>query len=214
MKKVVLTQEQVDKLVVADRRAVEPSVLGVGVVDVPFKIRVGGVLCWQYQLWSGMLGRCFNESFKETNPTYMNVTCCGEWFSFGSFLEWVNKEVDYSGKPDGMQLDKDILQKGNLIYAPEKCCFVPRVVNLLLTDRARRRGRWPLGVVFHKGVGKFVATVRCNGKIKHLGYFDNPEDASQAYKVAKEAHIKVVALEHREVLKPAVFQSLVNWEII
>ena len=213
MKKTVLTQEQVDKLIIVERAVVEPTVHGVGCVDVPFKTSNNGKELWQYQLWSNMLGRCFNEKFKMTNPSYKDVTCCDEWLSFANFIEWSNKEVGYSGKPDGVELDKDILQKGNLIYAPEKCCFVPRVVNLLLTDRARRRGRWPLGVVFHKGVGKFVATVRCNGKIKHLGYFDNPEDASQAYKVAKEAQIKVVALEHREVLKSAVFESLMDWKI-
>ena len=214
MKKIVLTEDQVDKLVVVDRVTVKPSVCGVGLNDVIFETYIGGVLCWQYKLWSGLLERCFNEKFKGRNPTYMNVTCCDEWLSFANFLEWVNKEVDYSGKPDGMQLDKDILQKGNLIYAPEKCCFVPRAVNLLLTDRARRRGRWPLGVYFDNTKRKFVSMVKCHGKTKHLGYFDNPEDASQAYKVAKEAQIKVVALEHREVLKSAVFESLMDWRII
>ena len=214
MKKVVLTQDQVDKLVVVDRTVVEPTVHGVGCVDVLFKISNDGKHFWQYQLWSNMLGRCFNESFKETNPAYKDVTCCDEWLSFANFIEWSNKEVGYSGKQDGMQLDKDILQKGNLIYAPEKCCFVPRVVNLLLNDRARRRGRWPLGVYFDNNNRKFVSMVKCHGKTKLVGYFDNPEDASQAYKVAKEAQIKVVALEHREVLKSAVFESLMNWKII
>lgn len=213
MKKIVLTQDQVDKLVVVDRVVVEPSVCDVGLNDVIFKTYIGGVQFWQYQLWSNMLGRCFNESFKKTNPAYKDVTCCDEWLSFANFLEWVNREVGYKGKPDGMQLDKDILQKGNLIYAPEKCCFVPRVVNLLLTDRARRRGRWPLGVYFDNNKRKFVSLVKCHGKTKLVGAFDSPEDASQAYKVAKEAQIRVVALEHREVLKSAVFESLMDWKI-
>lgn len=95
MKKTVLTQEKVDKLVVVDRKFVEPSVYGVGCVDVSFKISNDGKHFWQYKLWSSMLRRCFNERYKETHPTYMDVTCCDEWLSFGNFLEWSNKEVGY-----------------------------------------------------------------------------------------------------------------------
>lgn len=93
MKKIVLTQEQVDKLVIVERVVVKSTVLGVGCVDVPFKTSNNGKQFWQYQLWNGMLGRCFSQSFKKTHPAYKDVTCCEEWLSFGNFLEWVNKEV-------------------------------------------------------------------------------------------------------------------------
>ena len=46
MKKIVLTQDQVDKLVVVDRKFVKPTVSGVGLNDVIFKTYIGGVLCW------------------------------------------------------------------------------------------------------------------------------------------------------------------------
>ena len=213
MKKIKMCQAEIDKLVIAGRTYSTSSVQGVGVVDVDFTVTINKRSVWQYQLWASMLMRCFCEKYKAKKPTYRDVTCCEDWLSFANFFEWVNREVGYKGKPDGMQLDKDILQKGNLIYAPEKCCFVPRVVNLLLTDRARRRGRWPLGVYFDNNKRKFVSLVKCHGKTKLVGAFDSPEDASQAYKVAKEAQIKVVALEHREVLKSAVFESLMNWKI-
>lgn len=213
MKKIVLTQDQVDKLVVVDRVIVEPTVSGVGCVDVPFQTCINGHRLWQHDLWRGLLERCFCGKFKGRNPTYINVTCCDEWFSFANFLEWVNKEVEYKGKPVGMQLDKDILYKGNLMYSPDRCCLVPRVVNLLLNDKARGRGRWPLGVYFDNNKRKFVSQVKCHGKTRLVGLFDTPEDAFQAYKVAKEAQIKVVALEHRDVLKSAVFESLMHWKI-
>ena len=214
MKKTVLTQEQVDKLVFVGRVVVKPSVHGVGCVDVPFKISNGGVLCWQYQLWSNMLGRCFNESFKKTNPTYRDVTCCDEWLSFATFLEWCNKEVGYSGKLDGYQFDKDLVIKGNKTYSPEACSFVPRDVNVLLTDHRTARGEWPVGVAYHKHTGKFDARMSCgNGKQKHLGSFLTPEEAFAVYKIAKEAQIKVVALRYRDVIKPAVFDLLIGWEV-
>lgn len=214
MKKIVLTQEQVDKLVVVDRVVVEPSVCGVGRVDVPFKISNGGKHFWQYQLWNGMLDRCFSEKFKGRNPTYMNVTCCDEWLSFGNFVEWVNKEVGYAGKPEGMELDKDLIIRGNKAYSPETCSFVPKSINLLLGSNKASRGEWPVGVRLHKRSGKFDARMSCgNGKRKHLGLFLTPEDAFAVYKIAKEAQIKVVALRYRDVIKPAVFDLLMAWEV-
>ena len=90
---------------------------------------------------------------------------------------------------------------------------MPRAVNSLLTGRGSERGEWPIGVCFHIQHGRFAAALRCGGVRKHLGLFDTPEDAFAAYKIAKEAQIKVVALRHKDVLKPAVFESLMNWEI-
>ena len=213
MKKVVLTQDQVDKLVVVDRTVVEPSVCGVGCVDVPFKTYIGGVLCWQYKLWSNMLKRCFNEGVKDKQPAYKDVTCCEDWLSFGNFLEWVNKEVDYKGKPDGYCLDKDLIIKGNKVYSPETCSFVPRAVNNLLTSRGAARGKWPVGVCFDTCKGMFTVQVNHFGVLQKLGLYKTPEEASAVYKVAKEAQIKVVALRYRDVIKPAVFDFLMGWEV-
>ena len=52
-----------------------------------------------------------------------------------------------------------------------------------------------------------------NGFLKHVGLFDNPQDAFLAYKIAKETQIKLVAMQHKDVLKPAVFESLMDWEV-
>ena len=213
MKKIVLTQDQVDKLVVVERAVVEPTVHGVGCVDVPFKISNGGKQFWQYQLWNSMLSRCFNEGVKDSQPTYKDVTCCDEWLSFGNFVEWVNKEVDYKGKPEGLQLDKDLIVKGNKVYSPDACSFVPRAVNNLLTSSGSVRGEWPVGVRPHKRSGKFVVQLGVDGKRKHLGSFLTPEEAFAVYKLAKEAQIKAVANQYRGVIKPAVFHLLMGWEV-
>jgi len=37
------------------------------------------------------------------------------------------------------------------------------------------------GVSFHKTLGKWHATIMVKGKKKHLGYFDTPEEAAEAY---------------------------------
>jgi hypothetical protein len=43
------------------------------------------------------------------------------------------------------------------------------------------------GVCYHKDNKRYVARIRVNCKIHHLGYFDTPEDASVAYQAAAAA---------------------------
>ena len=67
-----------------------------------------------------------------------------------------------------------------------------RIVNLLPYRReeegARRRNfkgkKIPYKGVSQKKNGKFVASIRVRGKLKHLGYFESSELAAQAYKEA------------------------------
>ena len=74
-------------------------------------------------------------------------------------------------------------------------------------------GDCPAGVFFDTRAGKFVARLRQGNKRKHLGLFLTPEEAFAVYKTAKEAQIKVVALRYRDVIKPAVFDLLMDWEV-
>lgn len=53
------------------------------------------------------------------------------------------------------------------------------------------------GVSYHKGDGKWRATMRVNGKQKHLGNFDTPEEAQAAY-------CKAAAALHKEFAYPSI----------
>lgn len=213
MSKLKLTQFEVDKMAAVERVRAAGRVYGVGVNDVGFVVNQIGGSIWQYRLWIDVIKRSYSHALKERHPTYKDVTCCDEWLSFATFLEWCNKEVGYKGRPAGMQLDKDLIIKGNKTYSPEACSFLPQQVNKLLTNTVTGRGYYPVGVYYHERDGEFRSQLCYAGKQKCLGYCNTPEDAFAAYKVAKEAQIKVVALQYKDVLKPAVFESLMNWEI-
>lgn len=64
----------------------------------------------------------------------------------------------------GWALDKDILVKGNKIYSPETCCFVPQEINNLFTKRKSCRGTLPIGVKYIKENKKFSASFSRNKK--------------------------------------------------
>lgn len=157
-----------------------------------------------------MLARCFSEAVKDRQPTYRDVTCCEEWLSFGNFLEWVNREVDYNGHKKGFTLDKDLIVKGNKVYSPETCSFVPRVLNNLLNSRAYSCSKTPLGV-FHQPNGTYRANISEFGRTRLIGVYENEVDAFTAYKLAKNAYLRVVLVQYKDVIKPAVYRTVLSW---
>jgi len=186
-------------------------VYGVGVNDLVGFICIGGKNIKEYKLWINMLQRCFSEEYKQKCPTYQGVACSKEWLSMTKFIEDVSQMNGFGF--DGWALDKDILQKGNKLYSKDTCCFVPHEINTLLVKRDNYRGKYPVGVYFHKPSGKFMASLAINGKRKNLGYFPTPEEAFQVYKLAKEAYIKVVAHKWKHLLDERVFQALMTYEV-
>ena len=150
---------------------------------------------WEYHKWGNMLQRCFDNKLKERRPTYKDVTCCNRWLCFANFLEDLEiLKQEYNWDDDiKLNLDKDILNKGNKIYSLENCILVPQWINSLFTKRDNDRGDYPIGVSYRKDRKKYKAQCRINGKIIGLGYYNTIEQAFNAYKQAKENEIKKIA---------------------
>ena len=135
-------------------------------------------ICPYYRAWKSMIARCYNGKLQIKRPTYAGCYVAKEWLVFSNFKKWMTAQ-DWEGK----QLDKDILFPGNKSYSPETCAFVSSQVNAFVTDRCAARGEWPVGVCWSKYANRFQAKC-CNpftNKQKHLGYFDNEQDAHQAW---------------------------------
>ena len=150
---------------------------------------------WEYDRWRKMLIRCFDNKYKEKKPTYKNVTCCDRWLCFANFLEdfeILKQEYNWN-KDEKLNLDKDILYKGNKLYSLENCVLVPQWINSLFIKRDASRGVYPIGVTYNKKSKKYQARCHINGKLKGLGYFITPLEAFNAYKIAKEQEIKRIA---------------------
>ena len=191
-----------------------PSVYGVGCLGVgeyqPKKDKQ------VYLCWKEVLSRLYGKTASVNNPTYKDVTVCKEWLNFQSFAKWCYSQTGFDNK-DGrcrrFQLDKDILIKGNKIYSPETCCFVPQEINLVFCKSDAIRGDTPIGVTYDKSRGKYIASIFCNGTRKHLGRHTTPEIAFLAYKQAKEAYVKEVAERWKDEIDPVVYGALVNYQV-
>lgn len=81
-----------------------------------------------YLRWHDMMNRCYNEKFHARQPQYKNCTVCEEWHNFCNYRLWYEGNK-YGDEP--LDLDKDILFKGNTIYSPETCVLVPHIINTL-----------------------------------------------------------------------------------
>lgn len=189
-----------------------PTVYGVGYMSDDYHSHDSNrKIIPTYNLWFGMMTRAYNPKYHEGKPTYKDVEVCEEWLHYKNFKNWCESQIGFGVK--GFNLDKDILKKGNKVYSPDLCVFVPSEINSQLTKANAARGLYPIGVSWHSGHEKFMACLRANGKTKHLGYYLNPEDAFNAYKVAKEAYLKKIAEKYREVVDPRVVEALYAYEV-
>lgn len=183
------------------------SVYGVGYNGVGnFKVSIGNKPTKTYILWKSMLGRCYSEKGLEKYPTYKDVTVCEEWHNFQNFAKWV--EDNYI---EGWELDKDLISKGNKIYNPEMCCFIPTIINKTLTKREKERGELPLGVTVNNN--NYRVRLSKNGKPNYIGTFNTPEEAFQAYKTAKESYIKELADKYKNQINKNVYNALYKYEV-
>lgn len=167
-----------------------------------------------YFHWRAIIGRCFDENYREKHQTYKHCSICNEWLYFSNFKSWFEDHAN--GYQDGYHLDKDILFKGNKLYSPTTCCFVPQELNKLLTKRNIDRGSLPIGVSKNSGRGKpYVSNATIGGKQVYLGKYNTPEEAFYAYKYVKEQYIREIAEKYFQEGKitKKVYDALFRYEV-
>ena len=189
-----------------------PNIFNKGYLGIGnFKCSINGIRTKCYSIWNKIHRRSYDYKTQEIEPTYIGCSVAEEWHNFQNFAEWYEENWN----PETMQnwqIDKDILIKGNKIYSPETCCFVPHEINSLLTNKSSHRGNYPIGVQLNRS-GTFSARCRINGKTIYLGTYDTAEEAFQDYKKAKEQYIKEVADKWRGQITEQVYQALINYKI-
>lgn len=172
----LLVAKLIDKTFKAtNRMRVSNLVHGVGIADVKVTSSEDKSA---YETWRHMLRRSYSIEYKTRKPSYENCTVAEEWLTFSNFLKFYKDNYK-----EGFHLDKDILVKGNKIYAKETCCFVPVALNGIIVNIEG------VGVNFDKEKRKFRAGISIKGKQKNLGYYATIEDAMAAYKKAKKKYV-------------------------
>jgi hypothetical protein len=189
------------------------TVYGVGYLgESDYKVSENGKCTKQYKVWCEMIRRCYSDASHKAKPSYKKYSVDPAWHCFSTFAEWYDKNY-YCIDNEKMQLDKDILIKGNKLYSPETCVFVPQIINLLFIKNDADRGDLPIGVYWNKRDKNFRARCRNRGKRINIGEYSTKEEAFKAYKAYKENLIKEIANEYKSQIPMSLYQAMVEYEV-
>lgn len=193
----------------AVKRRRKNLIYGIATNDLEISVFLDDITKKAYDTWRLMLDRCYSDDFHETHPSYKDCSVCEEWLKFSNFKQWFDRNY-----VEGYQLDKDILVKGNRVYSPQFCCFIPQRINSLLTKQSKATRKSIVGVT-ERYNGKYLAYYTKNRKNICLGTYDTKEEAFLAYKAHKEAYIKEMAQEYfaNGKINEQVYQALMNYEV-
>jgi len=185
-------------------------VYGVGINDGKYPAKVNGKPLREYDLWKGLLSRCYSSKYQQKKPTYIGCSASENFKSYSYFYEWCQKQIGFNQV--WYQLDKDLIVRGNKVYSENTCLFIPSELNTLLISRRAVRGSLPLGVSATQG--KFITHCRTDKPSHHIGIFNTPEEAFQAYKQAKESFIKRQAEKWKALIDLRAYEALMAYTIL
>lgn len=179
------------------------SVEGVGIIDIQVAQSDAAFIKWK-----SMLSRCYSAKFHHWEPSYIGCSVCDEWCLLSNFKKWFDENAI-----EQYHLDKDILIKGNKVYSPDTCCFVPQEINKLLNTRRNVRGAYPIGVTKYRS--RYKATIMIRGRRTAIGTYDTPEEAFYAYQEKKTNIIKELAEKYYKEGKitERVYNALLNYRV-
>lgn len=195
----------------------EPSVYGIGYIgEGEYKVGENNKHTRFYRTWYNMLNRCYNEKLHKKRPSYIDCKVDEEWLCFQNFAKWDEGNY-YEIEGETMCLDKDILVKGNKIYSPQTCIYVPKTINSLFVKRDNDRGESVIGTSPINGKYQvkccLINPVTGESKRKHLGYYETQEKGFEVYKYYKERNIKEIADYYFGKIPNKVYDALYSYEV-
>lgn len=189
------------------------TVYGVGCLgNGKYKSRLpnNGPCTKEYSTWSSMMHRCYGEERDETTlRNYIDCLVCEDWHNFQNFAKWCNSQPEMLYK--NSSLDKDILVKGNRVYSPNACCFVPSQLNTAVTGTKHQNSTGKAGVWKFKD--SYISEVTIFSAKSGLGSFDNIDDAQFVYNKVKEAYIRALAEIYKSDINQKAYTILKGWTV-
>ena len=186
-----------------------PTICGVGYIGINLKDEILRKTK-SYKVWVDMIKRCYG---KRINQAYKDCLVCDEWLCYANFKKWFDLNY-YSINGMKMNLDKDIMVKGNKLYSPDTCIFVPQNINKLFLKNHKNRGILPIGIYHVSGYDtKYAVHFNSEGKLVNLGTFNTVQEAFAVYKTAKENEIKRVADEYKDKIPQKLYEAMYKYKV-
>ena len=167
--------------------------------------------------YNNLYNRCYNERVHELKPWYRDCTICDEWLSLPGrnedktgrqrFIDWVNDGNFYEieGEPT-VELDHNILVKGNTIYSPETCIYAPKSINSMFSGFHGRKNDLPVGVLqLPNGLYK--------PQVQDFKWaFKTQEEAWQIYAEYQKGRVIEVANRYYGQIPMKLYEAMLAWK--
>lgn len=159
----------------------------------------------EYEIWKGILKRCYSESQKDVFNSYFNISeVCDEWLNFQNFAEWYHThKYECDGR---LHIDKDIKYPGNKLYSPYHCLLTPQRINMLFMNKPNNRG-------LPNGIKKYKSEYLAKYNQEELGIYPTVEETYAVYSDAKKKAIIAIANEYKGKIPEELYNALLNYEI-
>ena len=126
-----------------------------------------------YKTWKSMMGRCYNLKNKHYQSYGgRGISVCTDWQDLANFVSWA--EETYI---EGMTMDR-INNDGN--YEPTNIRWADKTTQQLNQRIQKNNTSGFVGINWHKGNNKWVAKIKVNKIVIHLGYFNSVQEAVEA----------------------------------
>lgn len=163
---------------------------GWGIRDVDYQVSRIYPERWEchfYSRWRSLVNRCKGNPRK--SRAYDSVDMSDDFQRLSAFIEWSEYEGFSENNCKQVYLDKDIIKRGNKIYEPDLCAFVPSSVNSSIVCFSNNIGNYPVGVIERKRRDKkstyLTGCLMRRGKMQYLGVRETPEECHALWQAAK-----------------------------
>lgn len=158
------------------------------------------------EIYNNMNQRCYYKKYHDRSPQYIGCQICPEWLeNKNKFYEWVQENY-YTITNKQLDLDKDILIKGNKMYSPDTCIFAPHEINTIFENITRMP-------IYQKKSKTYKMNIWIDDHDITLGYYGTAEEAKLEYIKHKEAQILSKADLYKNVIPDKLYKAMINWKI-
>ena len=128
-----------------------------------------------YPIWNAMIYRCNNpKSTGYYKYGARGITVCEDWLNPKHFIDWAQASHP---NIEGVTLDRIDNDKG---YSPDNCRWADKTTQVINQRMKKNNTSGYVGVSYHKGTGRWTASVGVNYKTLYIGTFLTIEEAVQA----------------------------------
>ena len=159
-----------------------------------------------YSKWANMMQRCYDEETHRLKPYYAPCTAEIEFQNFSNYREWHRENAMGDRKVD---LDKDVLIRGNSVYGSETCTLIPHFTNTVFETTKGIE----TNIIKNSDNGKYDVIMSVLGRKEDVGSFDTEEEARQGFIDYKQDYIRKYAIKCKGKVPNKTYEAMLKWEV-